>query len=444
MIDFGEDGNTLLLRYEQERGDSCLWLDERLQTDGKVTLRKTFTFRKDDRYSKASDNDSLHTSITFVADSAEDDLSSEVSDDDDPVRTFILGSVEDGYNRINKDVLGLKHDLFIARSVKLTLKVFVADNNISVFQKIDELIDEVIVIGGNRENAIPEPEFYLLLKRFPTTTERKYYAHSRIERILRDYFGTISDAEAKLNAYLARRESALIPRKSIALTQSKSPTSEYIHSELKKFELHKFEYIRNELKEMLKGAESYQEKDWQKQIVKLLLFIFPKYVAVLEKVHVKDSSPGKKGRREIDLMLVDANGNIDIIEIKKPFQNALLSPGKYRDNHTPRKELAGAVMQAEKYLFHLSKWGCAGEQEIYKRRRGEFPEGIKKLKITNPKAIILLGRDDNFSDEHIFDFEIIRRQYANMLDIMTYDDLLRRVDNIITMMERQVSSGEDE
>lgn len=159
-------------------------------------------------------------------------------------------------------------------------------------------------------------------------------------------------------------------------------------------------------------------------------------------MNIKDfySKPGKSSDRYIDLMLVDANGSIDIIEVKKPFDNALLSRHKYRDNHTPRKELSGSVMQAEKYLFHLNKWGQAGEQEIHAKRKDEIPAGLE-LRITNPKAMILLGRDKDFSAEQRLDFEIIRRKYANMIDIMTYDDLLRRLENIIAMMKRKVPAG---
>ena len=76
---------------------------------------------------------------------------------------------------------------------------------------------------------------------------------------------------------------------------------------------------------------------------------------------------------------------------------------------------------------------------LYDKRKDELPAGIE-LKITNPKAMILLGRDNDFTGNQRFDFEIIRRKYANMLDIMTYDDLLRRVGNIIEMMKRQVPS----
>ena len=91
--------------------------------------------------------------------------------------------------------------------------------------------------------------------------------------------------------------------------------------------------------------------------------MFPKYIAVLENLHVKDfkSDPAKAKNRYIDLTLVDVNGTIDIIEIKKPFSDCLLSRNKYRDSYTPRTELSGTVMQVEKYIFHLSKWGRAGE-----------------------------------------------------------------------------------
>lgn len=62
-----------------------------------------------------------------------------------------------------------------------------------------------------------------------------------------------------------------------------------------------------------------------------------------------------------------------------------------------------------------------------------------EIKITNPQAIIILGRDSDFADDQKFDFEIIKRKYANIIDIMTYDDLLRRLDNIISMIRSNYS-----
>ena len=79
-----------------------------------------------------------------------------------------------------------------------------------------------------------------------------------------------------------------------------------------------------------------------------------------------------------------------------------------------------------------------GEKAIQKKRLAELPSGFN-IRITNPKAMLILGRDKDFTDDQKFDFEIIKRKYANIIDIMTYDDLLRRLDNIISMIGKNYS-----
>ncbi len=402
MIKLSKQESQLLLTYHPDRLSDATWLDEKLQRDGEVTLRRTFTFTPVDLLRKITPSNQI----------------------DDGDRTFVLGTLEDGYYKIKKEILGLKQDLMLVETMRFHTGDFIAPRDISVFHKIDELVDEPIIVGGDHANAIPLPEFELLLRKFPTTAELTHYARARIVRVLKDYFETISDAEGKLIKHLSRKEK-------LPATSRQSIVSN--------FELQKFEYVHAELSSMLNQADDYSEKDWQTKVLGLILFVFPKYVAVLENVNIKDfySNSGKTTDRYVDLMLVDANGVIDIIEVKRPFSNALVSRTLYRENHTPKKELSGAVMQSEKYLFHLTKWGHAGEKEIYNKRRDELPSGIE-LKIANPKAIILVGRDNDFEGQQRFDFEIIRRKYANMLDIMTYDDLLRRVGNIIEMMKRNL------
>ena len=89
-------------------------------------------------------------------------------------------------------------------------------------------------------------------------------------------------------------------------------------------------------------------------------------------------------------------------------------------------------MQVEKYLFHLNKWGVQGEKAITaaQLKKGSLPERVS-VRITNPKAMIIAGRSNNLSDQQLFDFEIMKRQYANLMDIMSYDDLLARLSRII-------------
>lgn len=147
-----------------------------------MTLRHTFSFTPGDLTSAQSEDE-----------------------DDDGKRTFKLGILKDGYYRINKRVLGIKHDLLLDAGMNGS-GTFIAQRNISVFRRIDELIDEPIIVGGENENAIPLADFELLLKTFPTSTELTHYARTRIARVLKDYFGTISDAEDQLNKHLNRRK----------------------------------------------------------------------------------------------------------------------------------------------------------------------------------------------------------------------------------------------
>lgn len=135
-----------------------------------------------------------------------------------------------------------------------------------------------------------------------------------------------------------------------------------------------------------------------------------------------------------------ANGTVDVIEIKKPFERGLVSKGRYRDNHVPVRELTGSIIQAEKYLFYLSKAGRDGEIAITEAHSKDLPSGIE-ISISNPKAFILAGRDSNLSSKERFDLEFARRAYSNVTDIISYDDLLRRVENIIASLTKRTASA---
>ena len=56
------------------------------------------------------------------------------------------------------------------------------------------------------------------------------------------------------------------------------------------------------------------------------------------------------------------------------------------------------------------------------------------IQILNPQGILLLGRSNEFTSQQRSDFELIKRQYKHIADIMTYDDLLSRLKNIITAL----------
>lgn len=398
MIIIKKKQGKLLLEYSgDDRGSP--WVHTKLREDGEATLRKTFTFTEDDILEKKASPDH------------DDDYHDDI--------VFVLGKKEKGYYRIEARILGLEHDLYLTEDMEISTKTFIANRDISIFGRIDDLVSESIYVGGDADNAVPIKDFEALLSRFPTTTEVTHYARSRISLVLKDYLGTMTDAQEQLRKYLKKKPLSQVTEKAGI-------------KELYKYEVQKYEYIRDRIREELKHESTYSEGEWQDLMLQFILLIFPKYVAVLRNVHLKDfySKKGKTTNRYIDIALVDANGNIDIIEIKKPFKDCLVSGRAYRDNFTPKKELAGAIMQAEKYIFHLSKWGVAGEEEITKKHLSDLPTDME-VKITNPKGLIILGRSKGLTNEQVFDLELIRRKYANIMDIITYDDLLNRLDNII-------------
>jgi hypothetical protein len=165
----------------------------------------------------------------------------------------------------------------------------------------------------------------------------------------------------------------------------------------------------------------------------IILLLYPKYIHKEKSVKVCTDN----GHGFVDIMLFDAVGYIDLIEIKKPEVNGVgvLRKTLYRKSYVPSRELSGAIMQVEKYSFWLSRWGKDGEQKLLKKYGANLPNDIK-IRIANPTGIIIFGRDNGFNDEERQDFEIIKRKYKHIADIITYDDLLNRLKNIISTLMR--------
>ena len=133
---------------------------------------------------------------------------------------------------------------------------------------------------------------------------------------------------------------------------------------------------------------------------------------------------------------IDSNGNVDIVEIKRPFDNCIVTKNTYRDNHIPLRELSGTVMQIEKYIFYLNKWGKKGEDVLTNKYKEKLLDDFK-IKITNPSGIIVMGRENCLSNIQREDFEVIKRKYKNIIDIITYDDLLKRLKFTIEQLKKE-------
>lgn len=367
------------------------WISHELKSNGKVTIGKRFFFNQSDVISK---------------------LSEEPDNELDPI-DFKFGILEDGYYKIKKRKLNLKNELYIHENVDITRKTFIAERDISIFGRINKLTEDDIYIGGIHDSAIPESEFLNLLSKFPTSNELTRYADSRVAGIITEYLDLNEDYFAKFQK--ARNARGAIRKENIA---------DYVAE----YETLKYEAIHKKLSEMLDKQNDYSEHDWQREITGILQVLNPKYIHVFREPRIHDTFNG--GDRRVDFLLVDANGNVDLAEIKKPSHGNLVTKGTYRNNHVPMRELSGTIMQLEKYIFLLNRLGVSGEKSLNLQYSNELQEGTN-IKITNPSGYVIVGRSNSFSSSQKLDFEVIKRKYKNLLDIMTYDDLLQRLGTIV-------------
>lgn len=405
MIDFITTDTGIVFKYDPEAADRS-WVWDELKTHSTVKISKVFYFDVSDLINPPSINQ---------------DFSSYVYE-------FQFGTFSDDYVVIPGDILKIKNNLYISKNINLSRSTFAAERNISIFRRLSRLLNhsDPIFIGGDNTKAIPSEIFSELLRKFPNSHEVNRYADARVHLILEQYIYEMKDARGHYEAYLNK-----------VTPKIKNNLDLNIINEL---EIEKYNFIRNSIEDALKTKKNWSEKQWQNLMVKFLLLLFPKYILVIENITIHDyySTPGTKKDRFIDIGLIDSSGNLDVIEVKKPFDDKILRRTEYRGNSIPTSELSGGIMQAEKYLFHLSKWGTKGEDNLTKRYASKLPTGMS-IHISYPKAIIIVGRDQigdgNMTPNQKLDFEIIKRKYTNMMDIITYDDLLRRLDRTISALK---------
>ena len=78
-----------------------------------------------------------------------------------------------------------------------------------------------------------------------------------------------------------------------------------------------------------------------------------------------------------------------------------------------------------------------GRDKFFQLLSDKLPEQICP-QIVNPQGMLLIGRSKHFNQQQNSDFELIKRQYKNIVDIFTYDDLLDRLKNIVAALDMQL------
>ena len=342
----------------------------------------------------------------------------EINQDDESI-CFTIAKTKENCYLLDREVFGIKHNISIEKKLNISDKWFITYPKTSVIKKIDELLqDDLCIVAdeNGEENYLPSRAFLELIEVFPNSYEVKKYVSSRISYLLSTYVEGVWKNKESYERYLEKKEANL-------------PLSSFPNIKLMGYEMYKKAY--DELELMLKNSMSYSEKEWQRRIYEIICVLYPKYIARFREIEV-----GTDGRhmKTPDFILVDSAGFVDILEIKKPDGIKVVSTTEYRNNYVASRDLEGAIVQIEKYIYILNHEGEARVKKIQDKVRNHLPSNFR-LKVVNPQGILLLGRSNNLTDEQLFDFEIIKRQHKNIVDIMTYDDLLKRFRNILNQIK---------
>lgn len=388
-------------------------------SEDKLILCYTPVMGLDDITKRLDTEDGISVKHTFLV--TKDLLCEDIEDDDDWEETlrFYIGAVGEAYTQLDSEVFSTDHSFYFGNEIKLKPEMFTAYRNISILRKIDEVIERDFYIGGDWENhnGISKEIFDDLLKKFPKTAELDKYAHKRIAGIIKDYFPECDKYEAIYEKFVESKNSSY--------ASSVSAISKFNVQ----IELEQFTVAYQELMDMLNRFETIDEKQWQEKIHNILQLLYPKYICCAREIKFY----GGKKDKQPDFLLVDANGFVDILEIKKADIRMLT---QYRNNYVATREISGAIQQIEKYIFCLNSSDKAKE-DVSKKLTEFLPAGVE-VKIVNPQGVLLAGRSNEFTDEQKKDFELIKRQYKHVADIMTYDDLAQRLRNIIASLEKRI------
>lgn len=335
---------------------------------------------------------------------------------------FSIGKVVDHYVEIYCDVIDTRHKFFFSESIKLNQKMFIAYRNISILKKLDQVVDSDVYIGDDEKKVdcyLPVDVYQKLVEAFPNSSELTKYAHKRIAALVKEFIPQCDKYEYVYEKYIDKREQSYLSDRHLNDSSAN-----------KKIKLEQFSIALGELKNLLNEAEQIGETTWQQKIENILQLLYPQYILCTRELTIEGIDGYDK---RPDFILVDANGFIDIMEIKKPTMNVLSKQPTYRNNYVPAREFSGAVQQIEKYIFCLN---CLDREKsrFLLQLSKKLPENIKPQAV-NPQGILLLGRSKDFNEQQTRDFELIKRQYNNIADIMTYDDLIARFERIIESLK---------
>lgn len=343
---------------------------------------------------------------------------------------FVIGKLEGNYIKIYKNVLSTSRNYCFDKELSVTKKDFVASRRTSILQMLDQLINtEESTVYIDKEyvceadNHICYDDFRKFQKSIPHDAELKKYIWMRAAVVFKGVFPKAIHMIDTHEKWINRIEKSLSNNN----VYEKNVTNlDYLRA----VDHEKLIEVRNQLEFFITNSDAYNETTFQKAISEIVRFVFPKYLYAVREVRFKGFDLYEK---QPDFVLIDYNGMIDFMEIKKPSAK-LINKTLYRNNYSPSHELSGATQQVEKYIACIQRCADKWENQPPKKIQKCLPDDFD-IKILNPQGIIVMGDAHAFNRNQKKDFELIKRQYKHVAEIITYDDLLNRLDNMIKALE---------
>lgn len=175
----------------------------------------------------------------------------------------------------------------------------------------------------------------------------------------------------------------------------------------------------------------HPESWWQNYVQARILLMQQGYIRPLEKMNVAIGNT-----KYPDFALVTHDNYLDILEIKKP-DTTILKEDKSRGNYHWDTDISRAIIQVENYLEHIANQAA----EVRSFVKDNY---ALELKVVRPRGFILAGNSAEFSSQkQRDDFRLLSHGLKNVT-VITYDELLVRLENHIRVLEKYSSKKGDD
>jgi hypothetical protein len=170
-------------------------------------------------------------------------------------------------------------------------------------------------------------------------------------------------------------------------------------------------------------TRSHPESWWQTFVRSNILLMQQGYIKSLEKLNVAIGDT-----KFPDFCLVTHDNYLDILEIKRP-DTGLLKLDSSRGNYYWDTEVSKAISQTENYIEHVSNNADALRSHLLDKEN-------LNIKVVRPRGVILAGDAREFASEQKQrdDLRLLAQGLKNVT-ILTYDELLTRLENYIRVLE---------